>query len=572
MCGIFGIISQDKISSSMPIPQDLLRHRGPDAFGSFFSKNHKIYFAHWRLSIIDLNASANQPMISFDGRYTIIYNGEIYNYKELRELCFKKGSTFKTKSDTEVIFELIRHYGAKKGIAKLRGMWAFAILDNLKQQVILSRDHFGVKPLYYGIKDGALYFASEIKALKVIDSYFCEPDSITQEIFESNGYLDRGEWTFYKNVKRFPQYHYALISLNRPIAIKPLPYWNYSKVLLDISYQEAIKQLRRLLFQSVKRHLVSDVPIAIALSGGLDSSCLVSLARQLNHDSKIVTFTTTYPQDMKIDETKWAKKIINCFKTEAHFIEPKFEDFMQDFSTLIGYHDEPFGSTSVFAQYYIFKSVRESGFKICIDGQGADEIFGGYHTIMLRYVLYLLQKKQYLKAIEELFFIVIKYPSYLVTFPLRFIYSKIIRLCSSRNMSAQTLERLKSINPKIDSFEEYLAYLTINHNLPQLLRSADRNSMANSVESRVPFLDVDLVEFVLSLPAEYKIKRAITKRILRDALVGFVPKEVIERKDKKGFPTPEKKWLELGFGLNVNGPFTQKWRKFIISYWLQNGK
>lgn len=572
MCGIFGIISSEKIKPNVPISKDVLNHRGPDAFGSYLSKDRKLFFAHWRLSIIDLSKQADQPMFSNDGRYVITYNGEIYNYKELKNLCITKGSKFKTNSDTEVILELIRHYGPKRGIAKLRGMWSFAIFDELANEVIISRDHFGIKPLYYGIKAGSFYFASEIKALKAVDPHFNEIDPITAEIFTNYGYLDRGEWTFYKHVKRFPQFNYAVISLKQPTMIKPIPYWNYQIKPLKISYRDAVRKLQKLLLQSVKRHLVGDVPIAIALSGGMDSSCLVALAQQVNKKNKIATFTTSFPDDMQIDETKWARKIIERFKTEANFVEPKFADFLKDFNKLVLHHDEPFGSTSIFAQYYIFKAVKNAGFKVCMDGQGADEIFGGYHPIMMRYILYLFQKRRFIKAIEELFFIIMKYPNYLIAFPLKFIINRTRRLYGTRRISNLAIKRLKSINPQINSFEEYLTNLTINNNLPQLLRNADLNSMANSVESRVPFLDIDLVEFVLSLPAEYKIYKATTKRILRDAMVGLVPEEILTRKDKKGFPAPEKKWLEKGFGILVSGPFSPKWRKFILSKWLDNGK
>lgn len=593
MCGIAGIAS-NKVELDKEIVVQMNEHqihRGPDGSGVWSSKEKNVHFAHRRLSIIDLSDAGAQPMQSHDERYVITYNGEIYNYQELKEKCIQKGSNFLSKTDTEVIIEYIRHFGTD-GIKDFRGMWAFGLYDTKENTLILSRDPFGIKPLHYGIKDGVLYFSSEIKSLRCTLPYFNIVDEVTEKIFVENGILDIGDWTFFKNIKRFPQAHFAKIDLNQKLSINPQTYWTPPKQIENISKQEAVTQLENLLEQSIKRHMIADVNIAFCLSGGLDSSTIVGVANKYSKKGqKLKTFTTHYPDFPEIDETKWAKFAIEYCNTDYEFVKPTLEEFKEDFDKVIHHHDEPFGSTSIYAQNAIFKAINKSGIKVSLDGQGADEIFAGYHSYFPILLISLLNKGRILSFLKESIIITMKYPSLGIKLfssqGLSFLKKRLMRYriglksllfkvfsksqISTSVQSDFDQEYQKRLDYVIECYSSDLHQTLLNAlvatSIPQLLRNGDRNSMKSSVESRVPFLDIDLVNFVVSLPDNYKIRRAITKYILRLISVKYLPKKLVYRKDKLGFPSPEKLWLKEAFNINVEGVFSKKWREFIVERW-----
>ncbi|MGB0935509.1 MAG: asparagine synthase (glutamine-hydrolyzing), partial [Alphaproteobacteria bacterium] len=524
MCGIVGAISTQKKPELSKIVESMNNqqiHRGPDGQGLWSSVNGMVHLGHRRLSIIDLSTAGAQPMLSLDKNFIITFNGEIYNYIELKEKCIKLGSTFQSNSDTEVIIEYYKHFGAE-GIKDLRGMWAFALYDIQKNEIILSRDPFGIKPLHYGFVDGVLYFASEIKSLKVVDDALSIPDEDTIKLFEEYGYLDIGDWTFYKNIKRFPQACYAKIDLGNPVCeISPVKYWEPSIKPVEISEADAIAKLDSLLQQSIKRHMRADVPIAFCLSGGLDSSLIVSMSSKLSSNSNLNTFTTHFPDHPEIDETKWAKMAIDETSANATWVQPSTEDFINDFDDVIFQHDEPFGSTSIYAQNAIYKAISQKGLKVSLDGQGADELFAGYHSYFLFYVLSLVHQKKYGTSLREVAWIIFRQPSLLRQLLSISILGKIAEKCRNLLSSKKTNE---PVNPteiskrlafirglQTPDFSQHLLNTLLFSSIPQLLRNGDRNSMRHSVESRVPFLDVDLVDFVLSLPDNYKIRNAVTK-------------------------------------------------------------
>jgi asparagine synthase (glutamine-hydrolysing) len=649
MCGIVGIISNKSIGvleDTVKRMNDLQFHRGPDGEGFWKSDHKNVLFAHRRLSIIDLSEAGTQPMASYDNRYIITFNGEIYNYQALKAKCLEHGSEFHSKTDTEVIMEYIRHFGID-GIKDFRGMWAFALYDTAKNRVILSRDHFGIKPLHYGFKDGNLYFASEIKSLRCVEKHFNEVDQVSEKMFLDSGYLDLRDWTFFKNIRRFPQSCYALIDLNdSEVKLQPIHYWKPSTEVKNISLDDAITKLDLLMNQSIERHMVSDVPIAFCLSGGLDSSTTVGIAsKKAVSGQSLNTFTTHYPSFPDIDETKWAKMATEYCNTNSHWIEPTYEEFVKDFKEVLYHHDEPFGSTSIYAQNAIFKAINKAGIKVSLDGQGADEIFAGYHSFYLVYLLCLYNEGRWLTFAREAIYLFIRFPGYtskifsdrFVLFckklsgksfvmralymPMRFLakcerliktilsYScRFLKLlcspnrwinCSKRILNkilpphsqtntaldkseASTLakvvsdvvdpncleERIKFANRALPlHFNEYLICTLMHTSLPQLLRNGDRNSMKSNVESRVPFLDIDLVDFVLSLPDNYKIRKAVTKHILREVSKRYLPSELVDRKDKLGFPSPEKQWLSRAFDIDVSGPFSSEFRHLIVQEW-----
>lgn len=573
MCGIAGIISNKDISPLETLVQrmnSLQEHRGPDGEGYWNSSNKNVYFAHRRLAIIDLSNNGLQPLISHDNLYSIIFNGEIYNYRELKEQCIRKGSQFFSNTDTEVIIEYIRHFGVE-GIKDFRGMWVFALYDIKNNKTILSRDPFGIKPLYYAIHDDCLYFASEIKAIRLVNDKFNNIDEVTKQIFLDFGYLDIGEWTFFQNIKRFPQATYAEIDLNKEIKVEAVIYWQPPKQLTEIDEETAAKKLNDLLQQSITRHMVSDVPIAFCLSGGLDSSTIVGIAATIAKDNnQLNSFTTHYPNFPEIDEIKWAKLAVEHTGVNPHWIEVKYQDFIQELDLVLYHHDEPFGSTSIYAQNAIFKAINRAGLKVSLDGQGADEIFAGYNSYHFFFLKYLLKEKKFFKFLFETVELFIKFPNFIFnnfTYIKRFFNRHLPNNAISNSKDYQ--ERLKQIKNllKANNFNELLLTTLISSSIPQLLRNGDRNSMKNQVESRVPFLDVDLVNFVISLPDHFKIRKAIKKYLLKQVAYNYLPKKLVNRTDKLGFPSPEKAWMKQAFNINVSGSFTKEWREFIVERW-----
>lgn len=577
MCGIAGIITfadNHGAVESLQKMQKALYSRGPDNSGIWY--NHPVYFSHNRLSIIDLSAQGHQPMLSHDARFSITYNGEIYNYLELRAECLRLGSKFFSHTDTEVIIECYRHFGVAM-FEKFKGMWAFALYDIEKNEIIFSRDPFGIKPLYYGFLNGAFYFASEPKALRAASKVFSIPDEISITLFIEHAYLDRGAWTFFEKIKRFPHASYAVISLNSPkLVIKPHSYWRPPTTLSKINYNDAVVELQRLLSNSIKLHLRGDVPIGACLSGGIDSSAIVSIASK-EHKQRFKTFTVFYSKHEQVNERKWAEKIIQHTQSNGIFVEPTFEAFMEDFNALIYAQDEPFGTTSIYAQYAIFKRIAAEKIKVILDGQGADEQLSGYIGFIPIYLSSLLKNKQYLQFFQENRLLK---KNYNTAFSMKVAFQHIIKKIKESQIIvnsvpqiklsevADTLEdRLRFLTYQPTQYEEILNMLVTESNIPQLLRYEDRNSMAFSIESRVPFLELELVNFILSLPAHFKIKNGFTKAILREALKGVVPEEVRLRTSKLGFPTPEIEWLKQGFNINATMAGNKSWRELVTNKW-----
>jgi asparagine synthase (glutamine-hydrolysing) len=585
MCGVAGILGfRDKkaATAQIRIMRDAMKHRGPDGEGLWISDKHALGFGHQRLAVIDLSESASQPMVSHDGKFVITYNGEIYNYRELRKECEQMGSVFRSQSDTEVIIESYRHWDTD--IFKLfSGMWALAIYDRIERRVIFSRDPFGIKPLYYGFCGGALYFASEPKALRAVEEEFSNIDEITVRLFEEYGYLDRGDWTFFKRIKRFPHAHYAIVELeDSSYKLDLRRYWLAPPVEKSIGMQDAAAEVKRLLERSVELHLRSDVPVGSCLSGGLDSSSIVCIGTTLlPKGSRFNTFTTRYPEYLEIDETRWAQKVIDFTNARARYTEPTFESFMTDFDHLVYAQDEPFGSTSIYAQYSIFKRISETDVKVVLDGQGADEQLAGYHGFFDQYMTYLAEANRWMTYFVEGLHLRKLYNYAFKSHFKAMFYNMRKRLLEFGNskktdrgmresLCVDELElRINEMTLPEEDFEKVLTNLLVETNIPQLLRYEDRNSMAFSIESRVPFLEPNLVNFLLTLPADLKINRGLTKAVFREALKGIVPEEVRLRTDKLGFPAPEKSWLKRGFGIDVEGPGELKWRKTVTSRWRQ---
>ncbi len=580
MCGIAGIIALNGKKDYTPVIQamaDILRHRGPDGEGAWSNENKSVYFGHRRLSIIDLSSLALQPMHSIDKQYVITYNGEIYNYKELRSECEKLGSQFKTQSDTEVIMECFRHWNTRC-FSMFRGMWALAIFDKAKNQIVMSRDPFAIKPLYYGFVNGNFYFASEPKALREAHRGFHEIDEVTVKLFIEYNYVDRDQWTFLTRVKRFPQAHYAIIDLEKPFdKLHFERYWSPPSKIISITMQDAAHELQRLIKDSISIHLRSDVPVGACLSGGLDSSTIVCMGSQLlNSKQQFTTFTTHYPTHQNIDETQWANQVIDYAGAKAHFTEPSYENFVSQLEDLLYYQDEPFGSTSIFAQYTVFRKIHTTDVKVVLDGQGPDELLAGYHGFAHVYLRSLLSQARFLecfkqsRALSKKMGLGLSYKEILKAIKNRVrnanFSSPSTSEISRREFTDSFEDRLLRLTLTENRFEEVLTNLVCETNLPQLLRYEDRNSMRFSIESRVPFLEPNLVNFCLSLPANLRIN-GFTKAVMREATKGIVPDPVRLRVDKMGFPAPEVEWLKKAFNVDVKAACSREWRELITEKW-----
>ncbi len=574
MCGIAGIINPQSLQANEERHSSLtyrlqqmtnsLMHRGPDNQGMWTNASAIAGFAHCRLSIIDLSTAASQPMnfpASGASRYTIIHNGEIYNYIELKQQLQQKGYSFHTSSDTEVILAAYDHY-EDECVEHFDGMFSFAIWDEKEQELFAARDRFGEKPFYYSLNNGEFVFASEMKALW---SAGIQRNPNLQMLFNfiTIGYTDnpgRPEETFFENVFKLPAAStlYYTPSTNELITEK---YWDIDPAAQNkkVNDNEAIEQFTHLFSTSIKRRLRSDVAIGTSLSGGLDSSSVVAMATGLlTNDSRLTSFTAIFPGFDK-DESHFAKQVAEQFNLQSFTVEITVNDLINDWETFLHYQEEPFATASAYAQYKVFELAKQHDVKVLLDGQGADETLAGYTRYYKWYWQELFQKRRLLRSkelkdakemgVEE-------------TFGFKNIIAALVPDIASVILERQYLVnalRNEDLTPefvKLQSKEAYysapsafnlngaLYFNTCLHGLEELLRLADRNSMAHGREVRLPFLNHELVEFVFSLPSRFKIRNAWTKWILRQSMSDQLPPHIAWRKNKIGFEPPQKEWMK----------------------------
>lgn len=544
MCGISGIIAfrsdsveKDRIKQMMLA----MKHRGPDDEGIYIKKN--VGFGFVRLSILDLSSSGHQPMFSNDGRFVIIFNGEIFNYIELRKELENEGAIFRTNTDTEVLLNAFIHWG-KSCLDKLNGMWAFVIFDVEENEVFGARDRYGIKPLYYSLTDSEFIFASEIPAiLKVRDQ---KPKANSTSIFE---YLvfnrtDQDETTFFEDIFRLKHGHYFIVKNDSFIVRK----WYDLKQNIKKSFANPGKY-KEMLIDSINLRLRSDVPLGICFSGGLDSSTLLSLISENNKN--INTFSAVYLKGESGDESEF----INIYKDTTknmHFVTPTSETLFEDLNDLIETHAEPIPDTSPYAQYKVMQLAKKE-VTVTLDGQGNDEQLGGYHYFFGLYYKELLMNFKWFKLINELAYYKKRHRSnfgiktlayFLMPARLRTKLNirkrgYLLKSFRSRNfdLSKASISIYNSKTLK-DGFLDHFEY-----KLEHLLKWEDKNSMRFSVEARVPFLDHRIVERAINLPNEMYINRGVTKTILREATKGIIPEKIRNRQDKMGFSTPEAEWF-----------------------------
>lgn len=587
MCGIAGLVYKNP-SYKAEIGEvkkmtDAIAHRGPDGEGQWAENN--IALGHRRLSIIDLDNRSNQPMISGCKNYVIIFNGEIYNYLEIKEELQRQGVEFSTESDTEVIIEAYKYYG-KQCFEQFNGMWALCIYDKKKKELIFSRDRFGIKPLYILENQYVLAFASEVKGiLTAFPEENIQDNVMLYRFLAGTVNEDVDEHSYYKNIKIFPRATYMVYGLN-DYSRTYIKYWNVDEELFYekwVKGKNPIKQFRNLFNDSIRLRLRSDVEIGACLSGGIDSSAIVGCALNQNHGS-IHTFTSVY-KDKECDEREYAECVNQSCHTNSHYIEPDEEEkFFEEYIQRINYyHDGPVRGASLYSQYMVMKEASKY-VKVVLDGQGADELFAGYIRYYSSYISDLINQHNLrgrIKAINLLIIVKNKWPKLLNSIAtnqivdLLGIYNSFMFTNSisdkienmyhgckmfSDNFMHSVEEKYKADNIRLSSeLNTRLCMDIITNAIPGLLHNEDSNSMAFSIESRVPFLDYRLVEFSLALNAKYKIRRKYTKWIVREGCKKYIPRKVRKRTDKMGFPAPFARWL-------INGESAENIKEIIMAF------
>ena len=541
---------------------DALVHRGPDGEGQWVDTN--IALGNRRLAIIDLSEAGNQPM-HYLGRYTIIHNGEIYNYIELKEELRKKGYSFISKTDTEVIAAAYDNWG-EECVDHFDGMFAFAIWDGKQRELFAARDRFGEKPFFYFSGPGQFVFASEMKALWAAG---IERKVNLKLLFNylTIGYVDNpnipGE-TFFENINKLP----AASHLKFSMANFEYSIFNYWDLEIEnentkITDREAVDRFGQLFKQSVSRRLRSDVPIGTSLSGGLDSSSVMATLHSLTAEQPVgagtplTAFSAIFP-DFEKDESLFANMVADKFHPDHYTTTPDTASLYDDLEKLFYYQEEPFGSASIYAQYKVYELAKQKGTKVLLDGQGADEVLAGYHKYYKWYWQELFTRRKLstsreLPAAKELgvtekFTWKNRIAALFPEFATIFLEKQYLVNALKHEDLTKDFTRLQSkeayyITPEIFSLNGVLYFNTCIHGLEELLRYADRNSMAHSREIRLPFLDHELVEFIFSLPANFKIRNGWTKWLLRQTMNDQLPGQIVWRKDKTGFEPPQQQWL-----------------------------
>ena len=546
MCGIGGIINKNNKSvEELLIHQmtEIIAHRGPDSSGSYLYKN--IAFGHRRLSILDLSSSGHQPMKYLDD-LVITYNGEIYNFIEIREELIQKGYIFDSNSDTEVILKAYHCWG-KTCVNYFNGMWSFSILDIKQKIVFCSRDRFGVKPFYYIENNDLFSFGSEISQLLPFIPNRILNKKIALDYLIS-GIEECSNETFFKDIYLLKGGHNLVFDLQTN-SYEIERYYNLKlSDQKNTSVDDYIRELKR----SITLRLRSDVKVGTCLSGGIDSSTISSFASKLyqNSNEKFMAIHAK-SSEYKTDESEFAKIVSKISNINLNFVEPSYSDFKSNILSIIKIQQEPFGSLSIIMQYFVFKKAKELGCIVMLDGQGGDETLLGYE----RYYPAIVKSKKGIAKLKALLqssknsrlslLDTIKYQYYFSNYKLRLKRLKYKNsFYKSEILNEYESEELRIISESYNDISILQKNEIESSQLPHLLKYEDRNSMANSIESRLPFLDYKLVELSLNTNNSLKIKDGWTKFILRKAAETILPKEIVWRKAKLGFNAPEKTWTK----------------------------
>ncbi|MDI3316564.1 MAG: asparagine synthase (glutamine-hydrolyzing) [Bacillota bacterium] len=540
MCGIAGFWGAPD-RPRLEAMTDVLRHRGPDDHGFFESPAGSLGFR--RLSIIDL-AGGHQPMGNEDGRVQLAYNGEIYNFRELRAELSAAGHTFRTASDSEVIVHAYEEWG-EDCFPRFNGMWAVALLDlrGPAPRMVLARDHFGIKPLYWTRAAGRLLFASEIKSLLQSPEVERRPDE--QHVYEYllYGYHEHDEGTFFAGIQRVPAACRVVVDAG---GMRVERYW---EPRLGEDADPDPRRFLELFERSVERRLVADVPVGTCLSGGLDSSSVVCVEDRLlrrgapdaaSLGDRLKTFSALFDGD-PIDERAYVQTVLEHVPAEGYEVRPRSDRFVEELGELVWHQEEPTVSTGPYAQWCVMRLAAEH-VRVTLDGQGGDELLAGYVPYHFVYLRQLLRQRRWGRLLRE-------------AWASRDLLAPLVRRRLAQRRRSVPVRRLlrpdflarvrpPRIRPAQDDLKRRLLEDLTLFSLPSLLRYEDRNSMAHSVESRLPFLDQELVEYILRLPPEAIIDGGWSRAIFRRAMKGILPERIRLRRWKVGFTTPEMRWLK----------------------------
>jgi len=555
MCGISGIIN----FNNKPVQENLvlemmktMKHRGPDDEGVFIDNNVGVGFV--RLSIIDLSSSGHQPMFDETGRFMIIHNGEVYNYIELRSELIKKGYHFKSNTDSEVILKSYIEWG-EDCLHKFNGMWSFVIYDKKTKEIFISRDRYGIKPFYYYSDKNKFIFASEIPSiLKILER---KPNPNYQALFD---YLvfnrtDQTEMTFFEGIKKLQHGHVIKIQNSKGCSAFDgfeIHKWYdlKQKVKNTVPFKNP-EEYKNTFSSAVGLRLRSDVPVGVCLSGGLDSSSIVSTLLKDFDKKDLNTFSAIYKKGSPGDESEYIKEYSSSL-TNMFYTNPSAESLYADMDNFVTAHGEPVPSTSPYAQFKVME-LAKNNVGVTLDGQGADEQLAGYHYFYGFYFKELLKNFRWLHLLSETYHYLNNHKSlYGVKTFLYFLLPKNIkskaRVAEKGYLNPEFVHNYSSDNQVTGNIysSDSLNNALFNHfeyKLEHLLKWEDRNSMWFSLESRVPFLDYRLVEKTLATPAKNIIHKGMTKHILREAMKGVLPENIRNRKDKIGFDTPQDKWF-----------------------------
>ena len=598
MCGIAGIVSADGRRID---PRDLhamaecLHHRGPDDEGYLLAcadgggleacrgldtvperarglrlvtdaadRTYSVGLAHRRLSIIDVSAAGHQPMASADGKLWITYNGEIYNYVELRQELEALGCRFESDSDTEVLLRAYEQWG-ESCLSRLDGMWAFAVANFRRKELFCARDRLGVKPFYYWFDGKTFAFASEIKALLRLPFVSRAPNHAIIWDFLVLGAIDHTRETFFAEIQSLGSGESMALSFDGQLQRRQfwqLPASAGSGEIRPPSHED-VDTVRDLMSESVRLRLRSDVPVGFCLSGGLDSSSVVGIASRQLHarrlpqiGDRLQAFHSAF-DDKSIDEREYVRAVIEQSGATPAYVFPSSAELINDYEDLVRHQDEPFGGPSVYAQYRVVKLARRAGVKVLLDGQGGDELFAGYYQYYGLNLANLVTSgavRDAAAALKTNGSIIGRHA--LFQSGLRWAPKPVAaRLFLSANTDSRLIapEFLEAYRDRLDmhltqlrasaSVNDLLILDLSQHSLPRLLRYEDRNSMAFSLESRVPFADATrLIEFVSALPDSAKVWRGWSKYVLRQAMAGILPESIRWRKRKLGFSVPVQPW------------------------------
>jgi len=574
MCGIAGVVNfrntQQQASTAELVREmcKILKHRGPDDEGYYSDGN--AHFGMTRLAIIDLRKGL-YPIRSENRSLHLFYNGEIYNFVELASKLRAKGHKFSSMTDGEVIVHGYEEWGPDC-FKRFNGMWAFALWNREERKLTLGRDHFGIKPLYYYVDDSLLAFASEIRPLLLLPIRRKPREKAIYDylVFAQ---VDHTEDTFFEGIRRVMPGHYA--TLTPEGSLRVTRYWMMPRISEETTgeaMKEASGQVRNLLVDAVQIRLISDVPVGSCLSGGLDSSSIVSIVAMLEEEAKksigkkLQAFSASYPGE-SIDESVFARIVAKASGAELNVVYPSAAELWRDLPELVRAQEEPFGGTSIYAQWKVMREAKARRMTVLLDGQGGDEIFAGYIEYFKFYIVDLLRKGRVFEALKEsLLSLDITYHF----IPFLFTWHTMFKRIIAKYLNAEFALRFNRYkgqvrgNPR-SSFARMLWDDITRLTLPSLLRYEDKNSMYFSIETRLPFLDPRLAEYLASLPEDFKIRDGWTKRVLREAMRDILPKEIAARRSKIAFQTPQEKWLlcELGDRIGELLSSTMKCSKYV---------